>query len=412
MVVDASGNGSITTIPGLGISVKYPLFGLLCVLFFFRFVAFLMGRRFPENHFSWNIVSLISFAVFFAVVGLLRGNETGFVLKDALGFFYYLSAFIFMPFFEKKEDVFPLIRTLFYSTLLLEAALIGVEFLIASGRVPAVMVGLFLIQFELGFLSPVGDHFFRLMLRSGIFIQIAASVLFTMLISRQELKGVCRWTFFIVGLAGLFILFSRGCWMGFFVSVFLAILLYLKDSNVKGLLVSFMLLVLVFSFFLGVSGASVGSTFADRLFSSFNFTENPSNLVRAWQFTELQEKTFDHPVIGNGYGAYLDSYSKDIVHPFLYELDYVSMAMKFGVGGFLVLCSIFFFILRKECLFLDKIGDQKIKAIATGIFVSQIGLLITGATNPYMNGILGNLVIILGMVSFNVFMNDEGSEHA
>ena len=411
-VIDATGSGLISTIPGIGISVKYLLSAVLCLLFIARVITFLMGKGFPENHFRWNIVSLVSFSIFFVIVGLLRGNETGFVLKDALGFFYYLAAFVLFPFYEKNEDIFPLLKALFFSAILVSFVLISVEYLLVSGRISSIPVGLFLLESQLGFLTGIGEHFFRLHIRSGIFIQIAVAISYSLLAYKQEVKGVFRWTMLCAGLAALFITFSRGFWLGLLASAFLATLMLMRNANVKGMAVAFVLTLFAFSFFLGVSGASLGGVFGDRFFSSFNFTDNPSNLVRAWQFSELQEKALDHPVIGSGYGAYLESYSKDVEHPFLYELDYVSMVMKFGVGGFLVLCSIFFSILRKEYLFLALVRDRKIKAVATGIFVSQIGLLVTGATNPYMNGILGNLIVILGMVSFNTFMNDKGLERA
>jgi len=409
MVIDSSGEGSLTKVPFVSLSIKYCILLVLLAFFVFRLFRWTLEKIWPANYFSRYLTMLICFAVFYVSMGLLRGNEFNYVLKDSFGLLYYSVGFLIIPFLDRKEQIFNILKVLFISTLTVNAFLIITEIILIQNVIPVDLVNMLIVGNKLGlYIGNIANTpFYRIALRAGIFVQMGAVMAFSLIFVKGIRASKLYILYLFTGLAGLFILFSRGNWLGFLVSAFVVMLYNIMDKNVKAMLVALFAIAAIGSISIGVSNIRFESAFADRFFSSFNFIEDESNLIRAEQFEMLNNKFLEHPFIGGGYGTYIEGYSRDTDQPYYFELDYLAMLMKFGIVGFAVLVGLFFNILRAEYIAIINAKDKKIKAVGIGMFASVIGLFITAATNPYMNGLLGNFIVLFSMAIFNVIMNNE-----
>jgi hypothetical protein len=413
IVLDPSGMGSITTLPGMNISMKYIILFALLGLFLLRVVKFFAGEKMPPNNFFGNIAAFIAFSIFFIILGLLKGNDPSYVLKDSLGLLFYITAFMIMPYYSSAGSVEKLLRVFLFSVFIVNIALIALELAILSGIIPAGVVGAVLLTNNLGFHAEGSGLGVIIRLRSGILCQIAFSILFAMIIlGKDKRKPISIWIYFIASLIGLMIMSSRGFWIGSAISAIAIYLWGVKGPNIKAMLflsAAFMMIMLVFA---GTANMNTHNNILNRAVSSFNFVEDESNVIRGEQAYMLKEKISTNPLLGGGFGSTIDGYARSIDQPYYFELDYLAMMMKFGILGFICLGSMFLLVLRKEYSFARRMADGKMKVYAIGLFAAQLGLFVTAATNPFLNGILGNFIVLFSLIFFNALMSEAGAERS
>lgn len=409
MVIDPSGYGDLTKIPFINISIKYCILLILLILILLRLLGWTLDRKWPANYFNKYLVSLICFALFYVLIGLLRGNEPNYILKDSLGLFYYAVGFLIIPFLDKKEQIFNLLKVLFISTLFVNVFLMVTEAMLINNAIPVDVVNLLVAGNNLGlYLVNISNTpFYRIMLRAGIFVQMGAVLSFSMLFLKKHRRYKSYLFCFAACLIGLIILFARGYWIGFLVSVFIVMLYNMKNKEIRTMFVVFFAMLAIISIFTGVANIRFENAFVDRFISSFNFVEDESNMIRVEQFDMLKNKVLEHPFIGGGYGTYIEGYSRDPDQPYYFELDYMAMLMKFGLIGFVVLAGLFFKIFKSEYDAIKLIEDKEVKAVGIGVFASVMGLLVTAATNPFLNGVLGNFIVLYSMILFNLIKKGE-----
>lgn len=116
------------------------------------------------------------------------------------------------------------------------------------------------------------------------------------------------------------------------------------------------------------------------LASIINFSDNPSNLERKYQFDALMDGVLESPFIGAGAGA-VASYIRSEDMPWAYELYYVSLAFQYGLLGLLiyvvgVLGLILFLAWRVRFL-----GRKSFEFYCLSGFIAFI---LASATNPYI----------------------------
>jgi hypothetical protein len=405
MVIDPGGQGALTYLPGTEISVKYILLFLICIIGAGKLILALFNGRTPRNAFFVECVSLFAFAVTFILLGFVRGNDANYIIKDSLGFLYYVPALLMIPLMTEKKDLRTIIFVFLFGVMMVNIALFIIEYLVSSGILPVEIVNILMLRYSIGLtLTQINDSLYRVMLRSGIFVQFAASILFSLIVFNEGKKRMYAVMGLVMCLMALLILFSRGYWLGVIVSVLMSLFMFSKSKAVKIMLMSFMSLFFIIMLIVGMSGATFENPFSERYFSSFNFAYDSSNMIRAEQFYELSIGISEHPFIGSGYGPRIEGYDRNQDQPFIYELDYVSMVMKFGYLGFIALVGIFTSFMIKQYRAISAAKECFERTVLIGIFSGLVGFFLTAATNPYLNGLLGNFIILLAMMSANPFL--------
>lgn len=407
MVIDPSGSGSLTKIPFLDLSVKYILLLLLLLFILFKYLKWALAGKWPANHFAGKILSLVCFGSFFVLVGFLRGNDPGYIIKDSVGLLFYSVGFILIPFISKKEQIVNLLKVLLFSAFTVVIFLIVTEIQLVKSAISADAINLLIVGNNLGLyvFNEANASFYRISLRAGIFVQVAAALMFSFVFRKRD-KCFWLYAFYLLScLIGLLILFSRGSWLGMIISVLIIVFYNLKNRNIKAMFLILFVVAALSSVVIGMSDIRLENAFADRFISSFNFVSDESNAIRVEQFDMLKNKFIEHPIIGGGFGMNIEGYARDPDQPYIFELDYLAMAMKFGIIGFAVLAGLFFNILRAEYEAIKNIKDKEMRSIGVGVFASVVGLLVTAATNPYLNGVLGNFIVLFSMIIFNVIIS-------
>lgn len=119
----------------------------------------------------------------------------------------------------------------------------------------------------------------------------------------------------------------------------------------------------------------------ERVLYGFDFTNNPSAIIRTEQLYSLIEGISEHAVIGAGHGASVD-YVRSKKHSWGYELSYVALAYQVGVVGLVAYCSgvlwIYFMVIR----ILKK--DDRLAIYMLPVAVGMTCFLLGNATNPYL----------------------------
>lgn len=120
-----------------------------------------------------------------------------------------------------------------------------------------------------------------------------------------------------------------------------------------------------------------------------------SNSIKIEQMGKLIEKWKDSPIIGHGYGSYVEGYLRSEVAPFSYEMQFFSMIMKIGVLGMIIWIG--FFIL--QFIEMIKNGSQNWIHIFAWIFLLT-ALVICVQTNPLLISFTGmSMILFLSLIS-------------
>lgn len=161
----------------------------------------------------------------------------------------------------------------------------------------------------------------------------------------------------------------------------LYVFFFYKGKDIKRFLIYFLIIVLSLIVVLAILSNLLGIDLAERFSKAFELItyDDDSDDVRVKQFKALMDKFLESPLLGNGLGAYAESYIRDPEIPYAYELTYIASLMKYGLFGFTLIYGGYIVTLIKICR--KNIGDIRLHAIIGGV----ISLLLVSVTNPYIN---------------------------
>jgi hypothetical protein len=254
----------------------------------------------------------------------------------------------------------------------------------------------------------------RIYLRGGIFFQVGAIISLSVICARGE--GITKWRrfwFWALGLAslvGLILANTRGYYLGFYASAF--VLLYLMRNRERIQFFKASTAVLTGVFLLGmaltdiqVSRYLVGQWDTEQFHVSLD--------VRKEQLALLLSRFRQAPVSGVGLGAagdeadedfiaasstplessnalsaLVESFTKNLHRPYIYELDHIVRLMQFGIVGFLGWLWVWGLIVLEGMKVTRLIPHSYHRALLRGAVAGFVGCLVAGATNPYMGSAL------------------------
>lgn len=114
-----------------------------------------------------------------------------------------------------------------------------------------------------------------------------------------------------------------------------------------------------------------------------------SNTIKIVQISKLLDKWKKSPIIGYGYGSFVEGYLRSTEAPFSYEMQFFALLMKIGVLGLLIWVA--FFIV--QLLFLIKNKEKNHMHIFAWLFL-LIALVVCVQTNPLLISFTGMSVIL------------------
>ena len=294
--------------------------------------------RFPYSPVYISVGALTLIFLFWASLSISYGNDTGYVVKDSIGFLIYLT-FPFLYCFVVNNK--------------LEDHLVD-AILVASGLVVVIHVlsfaGYYLVVGQLtypkllattaaisatGFTWELGasNGVLRANTKAGHFLLMAVALLFyRFAVTKKQyyllLVGIC--------LVGAIMDGHKALLVALFIFLCLVGPLAIMDMDRRPLkflvplVLSCVLVSLTFSFF--VDPVLLVDRFSELGSGSFQ--------VRKDQIASLLVEIEKRPVLGNGFGASAEVIRSDL-RPFMYEVDFLAVAMKLGFIGALAYFSVY-----------------------------------------------------------------------
>ena len=115
-----------------------------------------------------------------------------------------------------------------------------------------------------------------------------------------------------------------------------------------------------------------------------------SNAIKMEQIGHLLNKWKESPVIGHGYGSYVEGYLRSEEAPFSYEMQFFALLMKIGIVGLLI--WVVFFVIQLIEMIRKKKGQRM--HIFAWLFL-LIAFVLCVQTNPLLISFTGMSVILL-----------------
>jgi hypothetical protein len=257
----------------------------------------------------------------------------------------------------------------------------------------------------------------RIYLRGGIFFQVGAIISLSVISARgEEITKRRRLGFWALGLAslvGLILSNTRGYYLGFYVSGLVLLILMRNRERIQFFKASTAVLTGVV--LVGMSLTDITNIKVSRYLIGQWDTEmfHVSLDVRKEQLPLLLNRFRQAPISGLGLGAaaheadedflavtstplessnelsaLIESFTKNIHRPYIYELDHIVRLMQFGVVGFLGWLWVWGLIVLEGIKVTRLIPHSYHRALLGGTVAGFVGCIIAGATNPYMGSAL------------------------
>lgn len=132
-----------------------------------------------------------------------------------------------------------------------------------------------------------------------------------------------------------------------------------------------------------------------------------SNLIKLEQMQKLVEKWKESPVLGWGYGSYVEGYLRSKESPFSYEMQLFALLMKTGILGLLIWGA--FFV--SQLILMIKYKYSAYNRILTWLFLS-VSVAVCVQTNPLLICFTGmSIVLLISLIGVQEVQNgkDEAS---
>ena len=370
-------------------------------------IKIIKGTVVPKNLIC-GLGILWTYCIIWIFIGLVEGN----LLKDGISDVTNFIALVYIPIIvlvQNKKDMFNKIIKILKITMLILSSITIILFLGSYClRVVDINVGAFLEAFnkETNYGVITGGlynlKFARVYFMNGLFMQFSLVFFIYDILNYGRKRDYINT---LIILLGIFSSSTRGYWVGAGVVIILMLILVNKIQRKK--LFNILVICLVIS-----SPIMFTSTFkteiVDRVISITDFSKDTSNKVRNIQISSMIKKIKEKPLIGSGFGANLEEYQeKTGLNGRHFEVYYLELIYKTGLLGVLIIISIGF--KQFYCMFNNIIFNKNIikkdKESAIAVTIGVIACLVTGITNPYMQGTIGIFTITCFSAGYFIFNN-------
>ena len=189
---------------------------------------------------------------------------------------------------------------------------------------------------------------------------------------------------------GLIMCFSRGVWLSVIVAVgFLLMQLGTGEGHKKILFIGFVGIFILVIFSL----PGVSELVLYRISSAFSL-EFASNKARLLRWGQAFIMFLQHPIIGNGYGAFAMLYEENVSLVGAYTAqfrlgahsEYLQVLAELGIVGFVAWMWLIIAFFRYGLRSLRGMGDEFYRSLIVGLMGAELSLLVHFTVNNLMNG--------------------------
>ena len=368
-------------IPGRGFEVQTPSEPLLGMLV----VVFLVQRIFERTTFKTSasddkkfpFVLPITIFIIVTILSAINSPETLGSIKGAIrANVYVMSSFLTFLLIRSRQSLQWLFWSIFSSA--------------AVAVIWTVIILIYNIDLWQWTSAYRGSPFTNYSVFGGYTAIFLLIVLSRLLLDRTSYDRVFWSVLLVIFTAGILLCFSRGVWLSLIIAVgFLLVNLSQAEHHKKILIIGsgsvFLLTLLLLP--------SASDLITERVSTLFDpqFASNRSRLLRWAQallmFTE-------HPIIGNGYGAFAMLYQEDVALTGEYvaqfqlgvHSEYMQILAEQGslglIAWFWVILAFFRFGVRA----LRRIRDTFFRSLVLGIMAAELSLLVHFLVNNLLNG--------------------------
>lgn len=374
-----------------------------------------------EKRFLVPIVVVCIYLAYGSIIGLINGNSLGDIFSDVNSFLGIIYILLLIAYVKGRNENIDKIINVFVNCAVIVAIMTITLFFVSRIYLPnnleiIVTYNNLNSKLQYGFISGLvmSNNYARVYLYNGIFMQLAAAVMFIKLFNKDKnVFGIVKLAILLVG---IYVSNTRGFWLGTIGVVIIAFAYYLwrfrkYKLTLKNILISVIPLILV-AVILPKTIVAISpeqnlpnssGTIKDRIESIGDFENDESNKVRAIQLRFLVDRIKAKPVLGWGFGAHIDEYPQYMednnlqpVSSSSFELYYVELLFKTGIVGIVIFFGylIFNFIKLLNLLFRRTL-EKKDEQVLVGWTIGTMSILASSITNPYIAGLSVFFVLVM-----------------
>lgn len=425
------------------VSIRMVLFGL-CFLFLIPGMIH-SGREVFSNP---GVISALLLAIWMAVCtvsGLRRGNRLGFIVSDWTSILSLVLLPGMLAVIRTRDQIKRLLTAVFWSAAFVGIFSVALHFLLAwmPGSSIKAMESWFL-RHSMGGLTMLSSGIYRVYFRSQIFLVVGLVIGLWLLWQKKSRMRIMMLVMEGLMAAALLLSYTRGFWIGAFISMVLVIIL--EPKYWKRYLITLLAIALVLIGMFALSWISYGKPAALKEFKARfssklvvlnqedaesilekekegkedgKLTREERVALENQKALEMRSKTIlglhknirKHPVIGSGMGANLDGVREDGRTEYMYE----DLLFKTGAVGLVLFLLTFFFPVIEEFRFDWKERKRRSHSWEQDaarnrfLIAAYIGIAVTSAMNPFLNTPMGIAVLLLISVSVNSLKNERSA---
>lgn len=228
-------------------------------------------------------------------------------------------------------------------------------------------------------IHPFLPNFYRIQstfpgaLQFSSYLTLVMSITFALTLFIKKKKKVFLGSLFFISLIALFATYARSAWLGFLVSVFVMLFIYVRKKIyviLPAAISVFLGLILVISLFNVQAFQTLilhGEVRDGGLFGSTQAHQSA--------FTESIKLAIQNP-LGIGVGA-AGPASKATVNVIIPENWYLQIVLELGIAGLVIFVSIIYFLFRKLLDIFKNSQDNFYKMLSLGLIGSLVGVSVS-----------------------------------
>ena len=374
-----------------------------------------------EKRFLVPIVVVCIYLAYGSIIGLINRNSLGDIFSDVNSFLGIIYILLLIAYVKDRNENIDKIINVFVNCAVIVAIMTITLFFVSRIYLPnnleiIVTYNNLNSKLEYGFISGLvmSNNYARLYLYNGIFMQLAAAIMFIKLFNKDKnVFGIVKLAILLVG---IYVSNTRGFWLGTIGAVVISMIYYLwrfKKFNLtlRNIVIALIPLILV-SVIIPKTIVAVSpeqnlpnssGSIKDRIESISDFENDESNKVRAIQLKFLVNRIKEKPILGWGFGAHIEEYPQYMIDNNLqpvsstsFELYYIELLFKTGIIGILIFFGYLVFNFVKLIVLLFKKNlRMRDEQVLVGWTIGTMSILASSITNPYIAGLSVFFVLVM-----------------
>lgn len=424
---------------GAGRIIHFGYFSLRMFLFTVCFLLTLpcvwaKRRELLKRPYTWIWAAFFVVLFLYALRGYQLGSTLSYIRQDLT---LFLTLLLFPGFISlidhKRERVNWLVDLVFVGAVIVGIATVLLHLLLAfEPESFAKRVDYLLNTTSCGGLAVFGENYYRVYLKSQMFLQIGTVIgLYKMIMAKQRKHWLVLLLWEAIQVYAMILSGTRGFWLG--VAVSCVMVAVLRWQNIRAYLKALAGLIVSIAILFGISQIAYGTpvtlfAFADRIgipveshILDAGKNSDGAGSVAAQEFAKsMREKTWNElhrlisekPLTGYGLGKNLDgirTYADDGRPEYMYQDIY----MKLGLVGFVLFMAVF--CLHDGQILVRSFKRRKLADESVDLYVAAgyTGLLVTSYLNPFLTSTMGitALLIVIAVADTSDMTTQENTQN-